>query len=532
VAELLRLRAARLADVEAVVGDGVRWTYADLLEQVRCCAAGLHGRGLRPGDRVGIWAPNSPRWIVSALAVQYLGATLVTVNTRYKASEARDLLCRTGASTLLTDSGFLGLDYAGSLGTTGTPEQPLAPGLPTLATVVELADHPTRAAVGWTALLAGSDDPSGAARRAVEQVADATTPDATSVIMFTSGTTGRPKGAMLAQGQLLSLFDDYATGLGMGVGDRVLAVNPFFHTFGFAAGILTCALAGATILPVATLDPAAVLDLLVAERVSVVPGPPTLYTMLLDAPARPAGVPDSLRLAVTGASVVPAELVRRMRDELGFSQIITAYGLTESCGAVTMCSLSDPDHVVETTSGRPLPGVTVQIRDPSGGVVGTGVTGEVCVHGPNVMTGYLDDPDATAATVDAEGWLRTGDVGMLDDDGCLHITDRLKDVFIVGGFNAYPAEIEQVLAEHPDVSQSAVVGVPDARLGEVGVAFVVPRPAAVLDPAEVISWCRERMANYKVPRDVVAVDALPRNATGKVVKADLRRRAAPALPPC
>ncbi|RFU20500.1 FadD3 family acyl-CoA ligase [Geodermatophilus marinus] len=519
VPALLRRMAAARPHAEAVVTSTVRWTYADLLDQVRTVAAALLHRGVRPGDRVAIWAPNSERWVAAALALQHLGVAVVPVNTRYKGEEARDLLARTRAVALLTESGFLGLDYAAMLGADGTAP---VPGLPALRLLVELGNAPTPGAIGWTQLTATVDD---AGRAEADRVADEVTPGAISSILFTSGTTGRPKGAMLGQGQLLEVFAAYARGLGVGPDDRALAANPFFHTFGYAAGILTCLLAGATLVPLPQFDPAQVLEIIERERITWLPGPPTVYAMLMDSPARPGRDTGSLRLAVTGASVVPGELIRRMRADLGFRQVLTAYGLTESSGTVTMCSLDDPDEVVEQTSGRPLPGVQVEIRDQAGGVCPPGTPGEICVRGTNVMTGYLDDPEATAEAVDPDGWLHTGDVGFLDDAGYLHITDRLKDMFIVGGFNAYPAEIERIMTQHPAVSQAAVVGVPDLRLGEVGRAYVIPRRGESPSSDALIAWCRERMANYKVPREVVVTDDLPRNAAGKISKVDLRGRA-------
>ncbi len=518
VGALLRHTAAARADAEAVVCGEVRWTYAQLLEQVRTAAGALLSRGVRPGERVAIWAPNSERWIVAALALQYLGVAVVPMNTRYKGDEARDLLERTGAVALFTESGFLGLDYAAMLGVDGS--SPL-PGLPALRLLVELGDAPSPSAVGWSQLTGAVD---GVARAAADAAADAVTPDAVGAIIFTSGTTGHPKGAMLGQGQLLHVFGLYARGLGVGPGDRAIAANPFFHTFGYAAGILTCLIAGATICPLPVADPAEMLALIERERITWLPGPPTIYAMVMDSPARAGTDTSSLRLAVTGASVVPGELIRRMRADLGFSQVLTAYGLTESSGTVTMCSLGDPDEVIEQTSGRPLPGMRVEIRDPSGAACPAGRPGEICVRGPNVMRGYLDDPAATAEAIDVDGWLHTGDVAFLDEVGYLHITDRLKDMFIVGGFNAYPAEIERVLTQHPAVSQAAVIGVPDSRLGEVGRAYVIPRRGESVSPDVLIDWCRERMANYKVPREVVITDDLPRNAAGKISKQHLRQR--------
>jgi acyl-CoA synthetase (AMP-forming)/AMP-acid ligase II len=229
---------------------------------------------------------------------------------------------------------------------------------------------------------------------------------------------------------------------------------------------------------------------------------------------------------VTGAAVVPVELVRRMSSELGFATVLTGYGLTESTGVATLCRAGDDAETVATTSGRAMPGVEVTVVDDAGAPVPAGTPGEVMIRGYNVMRGYLDDAAATAEAIDSAGWLRTGDVGVLDDRGYLRITDRIKDMFIVGGFNAYPAEIENLLLAHPGIAQVAVVGAPDPRLGEVGVAFVVARPGVTLDPTELLAWSRDRMANYKVPRRFELVDALPLNATGKVLKYELRARAA------
>jgi acyl-CoA synthetase (AMP-forming)/AMP-acid ligase II len=260
------------------------------------------------------------------------------------------------------------------------------------------------------------------------------------------------------------------------------------------------------------------------EKITVLPGPPTLYMSLLAHPRRAETDLSSLRLAVTGAAVVPVELVRRMRGELGFDTVLTGYGLTETTGCATLCRAGDDAQTVATTSGRAMPGVEVAVVDDLGARVPEGAAGEVVIRGYNVMRGYWEDPAATKATIDDDGWLRTGDVGVLDARGYLKITDRKKDMFIVGGFNAYPAEIEAALAAHPAIAQVAVVGAPDDRLGEVGVAFVVARPGVSLAPDDLIAWSRDRMANYKVPRRVIVVDALPLNASGKVLKHELRAR--------
>jgi len=260
----------------------------------------------------------------------------------------------------------------------------------------------------------------------------------------------------------------------------------------------------------------------------VLPGPPTIYQSLLHHPALGQTDISSLRLAVTGAAAIPVDLVRQLRDRLGFETVLTAYGLTEATGYVTSTRVGDDLETIATTSGRAIEGVTVQVVGPTGTPLAPGLPGEVVVRGYNVMKEYFEDPEQTAAAIDGDGWLHTGDVGVLDASGNLRITDRLKDMFIVGGFNAYPAEIENLLLQHGSIAQSAVVGVPDGRLGEVGVAFVVPRPGSEVDPVEVVAWSRENMANYKVPREVFVVDQLPLNASGKVLKFELRRRAAEA----
>jgi acyl-CoA synthetase (AMP-forming)/AMP-acid ligase II len=299
---------------------------------------------------------------------------------------------------------------------------------------------------------------------------------------------------------------------GLRPGDRYLVVNPFFHSFGFKAGILACLVSGAAIVPQAVFDAGRAMRLVESERITVLPGPPALYSAILDHPERPGRDLSSLRLAVTGAADVPVALVERMRRELTFDTVLTAYGLTEAVVA-TMCRPGDSPEIVATTSGRAAAGFEVRIAAE---------TGEILLRGPNMMLGYLDDPGATKEAIDPGGWLHTGDAGSLDEAGYLTITGRIKDMYICGGFNVYPAEVEQVLARLDAVADAAVVGVPDPRLGEVGKAYLVTRPGHALSSEDVVAFCRERLANYKVPRSVVFVDALPRNASGKVLKYVLR----------
>ena len=497
--------AAERPDAEALVFGDVRLTFAGLQEQVAQFAAAAAAAGVRPGDRAAIWAPNSDRWVIAALGLTSVGAVLVPVNTRFKGEEARHVLASTRAALLLVDNAFLDVDRAALL----AAEEPL----PELRVVLALDD------LAWSAFLASGRD---VARGDVRAAADAVAPDDISDIIFTSGTTGRPKGAMVTHEQSVRVFQTWADTVGLRADDRMLVVSPFFHTFGYKAGMLACLLQRATLLPVQVFDVEQTLGLIQRERASVIPGAPTLYTTLLEHPTRSSYDISSVRLAVTGASVVPTELIRRMRDELGFDSVLTAYGLTESCGYATGCRQGDPDEVVSLTSGRAIPDVEVVVVDGDNKPVPVGEPGEVLVRGYNVMVGYWEDPAATADAIDADGWLHTGDVGVLDEAGNLRITDRLKDMYVVGGFNAYPAEVEQVLVRHEGVSEAAVIGVADARLGEVGKAYVVPRAGASPTDDELIAWCKERLAGYKVPRTVQLVESLPRNATGKVDKKLLR----------
>ncbi|GGL15031.1 AMP-binding protein [Planomonospora parontospora] len=534
-------RAARdFPETEAVVDGPVRVTYRELRDRVRGAVRAFAASGAGRGDRIAVWAPNGLEWIVAALGAVSAGAVLVPVNTRYKGEEARWVLARSRARTLFVEDGFLGNDYLAMLGAgadavdgdgagtglgiraeggggegTGGGGRPV-PGLPDLAAVVAFDREARPGTTNWEAFLAGGASvPEETARARSASVAAGDVAD----VLFTSGTTGRPKGVMCTHGQNVRTYEAWCGRTGLSPGDRYLIVNPFFHCFGYKAGVLACLLRGATMVLQPVFEPGETMRLIETERITVLPGPPTIYTTMLDAPERPRYDLSSLRLAVTGAATVPVALVTRLRAEL-FPQVVTAYGLTESCGTVTSCSLDDDDATVAGTSGRPIEGVQVAVADGAGRPVPAGEDGEILVRGHNVMLGYLDDPGATAEAV-RDGWLVTGDRGRLDGRGNLTITGRSKDMFTVGGFNVYPAEVEQVLARHGAVAEAAVVGVPDARLGEVGRAYVVLRPGAAVTPEALVAHCRAALANFKVPREVLVVDGLPRNAAGKVHKAAL-----------
>jgi acyl-CoA synthetase (AMP-forming)/AMP-acid ligase II len=535
---LVAAAAERFGDAEALVDGERRLSFSQLEGEALAVSGAAMAAGIGPGDRVAIWAPNMAEWVLAALGLLGVGAVLVPLNTRFKGPEAAYVLKRSGAKALFTVRGFLGHDYPAMLEEQDVPD---------LERIVLLRDdagtfsEPTSSdevpIFGWHEFLAGAEGVVeseglvvGHHTEAAEVMAAwrAVTGGDLSDIIFTSGTTGRPKGATTTHAQTLRTFATWAAIVGLAEGDRYLIVNPFFHTFGYKAGIIACLLAGATIVPEPVFDVDRVLERVAAEKITMLPGPPTLYQSILDHPRRDDYDLSSLRLAVTGAAAVPVELISRMRSELTFATVLTAYGLTESTGVVTMCRQGDDPDVISHTSGRAIPDTEVRIVDEAGTERPRGEPGEIVVRGYTVVSGYYQDPEATAAAIDADRFLHTGDIGLMDEAGNVTITDRLKDMFIVGGFNAYPAEIEGALLRHPAVSQVAVIGVPDPRLGEVGCAFVVPRPDAAPDPdalaAELCAWAREQMANYKVPRTVQIVEALPLNASGKVLKTELRAR--------
>ncbi|MGW0766675.1 FadD3 family acyl-CoA ligase [Streptomyces sp. NPDC002676] len=526
IPELIQWSAERYADTEAVVEGRTRITYAELGARVERATAACMASGVAVGDRVAIWAPNSLDWMVAALGAVSAGAVLVPLNTRFKGTEAADVLRRSGARLLFVTGTFLGTSYvaslrraAGAQGDTGA-RGPL-PGLPALEQVVVLSDDAPQDFRTWKDFLAGGEGVAGPEVRGRGADVDG---DCLSDIIFTSGTTGCPKGAMITHAQTLRAYEIWSDLAGLRTSDRYLIINPFFHTFGYKAGVLACLMRGATMIPQPVFNVDTALANIAAERISVLPGPPTLHQSLLDHPSRNAHDLSALRLVVTGAAVVPLRLVERLRGELGVDTVLTAYGLSEASGIVTMCRRGDDPELIATTSGRAIPGTELKVVDPQGTSVPPGTPGEVLVRGFNVMRGYYEDEQATREAVTPDGWLHTGDVGVLDPAGNLHITDRIKDMFIVGGFNAYPAEIERQLGLHPEVADVAVIGIPDPRLGEVAKAFVVRRPDSPLTADDLIAWSRREMANYKVPRAVEFVGELPRNASGKVTKAELRGR--------
>ena len=506
--------AVRYGDQPFIVGEGGETvSFAAFEQKVHRLARALIARGIELGDRVAVWAPNSPEWIVAASAIETIGAILVPINTRFKGGEAAFALSKTRARALFTVGRFLGNDYVAKLGEAGggpTANLPVRD-LPHLAHIVRLEGS------GLEEFQQELADEAVLHRRIA-----AVTPATTADILFTSGTTGQPKGAMHNHGQALWMPASWNRANDLRAGDRMVIINPFFHSFGYRSGWVSGLVAGITIYPLATFDAEAVLTLIESERITVLMGPPTIFFALLDHPRFDDFDLSSLRVGHTGASNVPIELIRAGHERFGFDLFLTSFGQTESTALITVNYPGADFETVARTVGVPLPGVQLRIVDAEGKPQPQGESGELLVRGPNVMQGYFEEPEQTAATVDGDGWLHTGDIGCIGEDGTLRILDRLKDMVIVGGFNAYPAEIETILRTHPAIADVSIIAWPDERMGEVCAACVIPNAWATLTLDDLTTWCRERLANYKVPRHLFMVDEFPRTSLGKVQKFLLR----------
>ena len=448
-----------------------------------------------------------------------MGGVLVPLNTRWKGSEVSDVLNRADVKMLFTVESFQ-----------ASPSTEIR--------YLDLLKDETLESVTEIVLLRGESSEDGvvsfghflaqgeqADMVLVQEAAQAITSADVMDMLPTSGTTGKPKLVMCGHGQNIRTVSTWADTNGLNENDNYLIINPFFHSFGYKAGWLACLIKGATILPVLSFDLDAVLQQIQDDQVSMLPGPPTIYQSILAHPKRDQYDLSSLRLAVTGAAPVPVELVNRMRNEMDFEVVVTAYGMTETSGFVSICRPDDPAEIISGSSGRAMEGVEVKIVDSEGQEVPRGETGEIWVRGYNVMQGYFGNEQATKETITEDGWLKTGDVGVMDEGGYIDITDRIKDMIISGGFNVYPAELENTISSIPGVVQVAIIGVPDERMGEVGKAFIVKEQGSDLSIEEVASYCKANMANYKVPRFIEFIDIMPMNASGKILKTDLRKLA-------
>ncbi|MEU7746391.1 AMP-binding protein [Nonomuraea sp. NPDC049158] len=492
---MLRDQADRHPDAVVIVDGDTRVTMAELRAGAARVAHELIGLGVRPGDRVALWGVNDPYWVRHAFGIWDAGAVIVPLSSRAKGLEAAAMIEKTGAEALITGEGPPGVVLADLLPPGAAPRHLLGPG---------------------RSLRMESPG--------VEERALAVRPGDLCEIMSTSGTTGTPKGVMLDHAQVLRGYWDWSEIVTLDEHDRYPVIAPFSHGFGLNAGLIACVLRRATMMPIRIFTPDALMSLISAGRVSILAGPPTLFHRLLDELDRADWDVSSLRVAICGAAAVPAALITRLVERVGLERMINAYGLMEGT-VVSMTRAGDPIEVIAATTGRAVPGIEVRIVDDDGKEVAAGERGEILQRGYGVMRGYWDEPGRTAEVVDRDGWLHTGDIGVLDPAGNLAIVDRKKELYIVNGFNVSPAEVESLLLRAGSLAQAAVIGVPDPVSGEAGWAYVVPRPGMTVDPATLLAWAKDNMSNYKVPKRIIVVEDLPANANGKIDKRALRARA-------
>ncbi|GAY24433.1 AMP-binding protein [Sphingobium fuliginis] len=511
---LMRSAAARHGDRPALVSqtDGAI-SYRELDRQADLVAKALIADGARPGDRASIWAPNMWEWVAIAIGIQRAAGVMVPLNTRLKGGEVSDIVRRGQIVRLFSIGSFLGRYY---------PAMLKDEAMPGLRRRIVLRAEPQELGEGeigfedFVALAANSSDAQLAEREAMVK------PDTLADLMFTSGTTGAPKGALFDHRRSLGGGRAWVDIARQTADDRYAAFGPFSHNASYKAGWVASLIAGSTLYWPEAYDPASVLDLVAKNRITVMPAPPTVFQEMLAFPNWRDWDISSWRFMSTGSTVVPIELMKRLQAETPIQEISTGYGMTECCGSATHTRPGDPMERIAYTVGRAIPGTEIRVAGPDGRSLGVGEPGEVLIRDDKLLIEYLDNPEATRATLDADGWLHSGDVGCLDADGYLKLTDRLKDMYIVGGFNVYPAEIEKQMTGLPGIHQSAIIGVPDQRLGEVGHAFIVRAAGSSITAEEVIGWAKANLANYKIPRGVTFLDALPMNSTGKVIKFALK----------
>jgi HIP---CoA ligase len=526
------LSAALLTNVEragatlAMVADSERMTYTELAAAARALASGLIALGVAPGDRVALWLPNSIDWLVAHWAATLAGAILAPINTRNKPAEARYILADSGAAVLIMRDRFLQTDYLASL------SEMLTERLPELRAVIVRQTAPgplTAPAISWDDALRRGAEVSAERRMAATAGVG---PDDVHLLQYTSGSTGYPKGAMLTHSGLMYSARHNCHTWGFQPGDAVLVPGPLSHIIGIVYGIVMPAAGAVVPVTTAVFDVERILGLIQQYHPIVMTGAPTHFQMLAEHPQLDQYDISSLRIGMAGGAASTPDTVRRVTARLGLDALINGLGMSEA-GSVAHTDPSDPPEIHATTVGRPMPWLETRIVDPETGADRpTGEPGELWLRGPGVMQGYFRAPEATAEALTADGWLRTGDLLRLGDDGCLRFVGRLKDMFTVGGYNVYPVEIERVLGTHQAVAECQAFGVPDARLGSVPFAFVRFKPGAQASAADLIAHCATQLANYKTPRAIHVVEAFPLLASGKrdrqALYAQARRLAADA----
>mgnify|MGYP001253565057 FL=1 len=527
--------ATRYPDALALVSrhQSVRWTYREMQQRVDDLACGLLALGIEPGDRVGIWSPNCYEWVLTQFATARMGAILVCINPAYRSSELEYALNRVECKALVLAAKFKSSDYHAML-TELAPEiadcqagELQASVLPHLRIVISLAESKQGGMYRFADVCTMGSD---ADRSHLQQISAQLDPHDPINIQFTSGTTGNPKGATLSHYNILNNAIMCAENMELGVEDRLCIPVPLYHCFGMVLGSLVCACSGAAaIYPDEAFDPLTTLAAVEEERCTALHGVPTMFIAQLDSPGFERFDVSSLRTGVMAGSTCPVELMNRVRMQMNMGAILIGYGQTETSPINHMTLPDDPVEKRVESVGRPVPHCEIKIVDENGKVVPVGEKGEICARGYNVMLGYWNDPERTRDTIDADGWLHSGDIGVMDADGYTQVTGRIKDMIIRGGENVYPREIEEFLYGHPDILEVQVFGVPDERLGEVVCAWVQLREGNVMDEEGLRDFCRDKIAQFKIPRYVRFVEEFPMTVTGKIQKFVMRERMAEEL---
>ena len=507
---------------------GVRWSYAELAAKVDALAGGLLALGLEPGDRIGIWSPNNAEWVQLIFAAAKAGLILVNINPAYRLSELEHALKLSGCKALVTASRFKTSDYLGMLRdlapelATAQPGALQAAKLPDLRILIHLdpAEQPGMLKFSGVSGLGGD-----AERARLGELAGRLQFDEPVNIQFTSGTTGLPKGATLTHHNILNNGFFVAEAMGLREGDRLCIPVPLYHCFGMVMSVLACMTHGATmVFPSEGFDPLAVLQTIEAERCTLVHGVPTMFIAEMEHPDFAKFDLSSLRAGIMAGSPCPIEVMRRVMELMHLREVTIAYGMTETSPVSFQSAIDDPIERRVSTVGRIQPHLEVKIVDGEGRVVPRGTNGEILTRGYSVMAGYWNDPEKTREAVDAAGWMHTGDLGVIDDEGYCNIVGRIKDLVIRGGENIYPREIEEFLFRHPEIEAAQVFGVPDDRFGEELCVWIKRRAGSALDAEAVKAFCQGQIAHYKIPRYVYFVEEFPMTVTGKIQKFIMREQ--------
>jgi fatty-acyl-CoA synthase len=531
VGKLLEEKAQLHPDHEAVVyaDRGLRMTYRQLNDYSRLVARGLMKLGIEKGENVAIWATNVPEWIACQFATGKMGAVLVTVNTNYRAAELEYLLKQSDSTTLFLieqyrDSSYVDIVYeiVPELRTC-EPGKLQSKRLPKLKNVVLIGDKRYPGMFTWNDILAMAHE---VTEEQLDERMNSLDPHDVINMQYTSGTTGFPKGVMLTHYNIVNNAYYVAQCMKLTKNDRLCIPVPFFHCFGCVMSTLACAVVGATMVPVQEFNPKQVLKTVEAERCTALHGVPTMFIAELNDPDFEKYDLSTLRKGIMAGSPCPIEVMKAVMEKMGMKEITIAYGQTESSPVITQTRTDDPIHLRVETVGRALPNVEVKIVEPgTNKEVPPGVPGELCTRGYHVMKGYYKNPDATKEAIDEDGWLHTGDLATMDENGYCRITGRLKDMIIRGGENIYPREIEEFLYKHPKILDVQVIGVPDEKYGEEVMAWIILKEGETATAEEIREFCRGKISRHKIPRYIEFTDSYPMTASGKIQKFKLREMA-------